>query len=229
MPAAVPRPRTEEELLRRARMLAGARLGDVAAALQRPVPSDLRRAKGWVGELIETALGASAGSRPEPDFPELGIEVKTLPVDARGAPKESTHVCAISMREAAGARWETSVARAKLARVLWVPVEAAAAIALPMRRIGQAIPWSPDAREEALLRRDWEEHMELIALGRSAQIRGEMGAVLQVRPKAASGRARTMVDDGDGVDVRAAVLPLGFYLRPQFTAAILSQLYAPLR
>lgn len=71
--------------------------------------------------------------------------------------------------------------------------------------------------------------MELIALGRSAQIRGEMGAVLQVRPKAASGRARTMVDDGDGVDVRAAVLPLGFYLRPQFTAAILSQLYAPLR
>ncbi|MCG3200805.1 MAG: DNA mismatch repair protein MutH [Gammaproteobacteria bacterium] len=227
MAAAAPRPRTEEELLGRARALAGARLGEVAASLRRPVPSDLRRAKGWVGELVELALGASAGSRPEPDFPELGIEVKTLPVDAQGAPKESTHVCAISMREAAGAHWETSVARAKLARVLWVPVEAAAAIALPMRHIGQAILWSPDTREEALLRRDWEEHMELIALGRSDQIRGEMGAVLQVRPKAASGGSRTPVSDGDGV--RAAALPLGFYLRPRFTAAILGRVYAPLR
>lgn len=227
MPAAVPRPRTEEELLQRARTLAGASLGDLAASLRRPVPSDLRRAKGWVGELIEIALGASAGSRPEPDFPELGVEVKTLPVDAGGVPKESTHVCAISMREAAGARWETSVARAKLARVLWVPVEASAAIALPMRRIGQAILWSPDARAEALLRRDWEEHMELIALGRGDRIRGEMGTVLQVRPKAASGRTRTMASDGDGV--RAAALPLGFYLRPQFTAAILREVYAASR
>lgn len=225
MPVAIPRPRTEQELLQRARTLAGATLADIAASLQRVPPSDLRHAKGWVGELIETALGATAGSKPEPDFAELGVEVKTLPVDGRGMPKESTHVCAISMREAAGARWETSLARAKLARVLWVPVEASPAIALPMRRVGQAILWSPSAREEALIRRDWEEHMELIALGRSDEISGEMGVALQVRPKAASGSARTPGNDVGGA--RTATLPLGFYLRTGFTAAILGYAYAP--
>jgi DNA mismatch repair protein MutH len=227
MPVATPRPRTEQELLQRARALAGAALADIAAALHRPVPADLRRAKGWIGELIETALGATAGSKPEPDFPELGVEVKTLPVDGKGMPKESTHVCAISMREAAGARWETSLARAKLARVLWVPVEASPAIPLPMRHVGQAILWSPDAREEALLRRDWEEHMELLALGRGEEIRGEMGVALQVRPKAASGGARTTGSNGDGA--RSATLPLGFYLRTGFTAAIIRHAYAPVR
>ena len=33
------------------------------------VPNDLRRAKGWVGALIEKTLGASAGSRAGPSTP----------------------------------------------------------------------------------------------------------------------------------------------------------------
>jgi DNA mismatch repair protein MutH len=111
--------------------------------------------------------------------------------------------------------------------VLWVPVEASPAIALPMRRVGQAILWSPNAREEALLRHDWEEHMELIALGRSDEIHGKMGVALQVRPKAASGGARTVGNDAGGA--RAAALPLGFYLRTGFTAAILGYAYARAR
>lgn len=43
--------------------------------------------------LLELYLGAMAGSKPEQDFPELGIELKTIPVDAAGKPLETTFVC----------------------------------------------------------------------------------------------------------------------------------------
>jgi DNA mismatch repair protein MutH len=220
------RPRSETELLQRARALAGRSLKEVASTLGLNVPPDLRRAKGWVGELIERALGAIAGSKPEPDFAELGVEVKSIPIGADGRPRESTHVCAIAMGDAAGACWEKSLARRKLARVLWVPVEASPAIALAARRIGQAVLWSPSPEQEEQLRRDWEELMELIALGRAGEVRGEMGVCLQVRPKAASGSARTRASNSEG-EMNAG-LPLGFYLRATFTAQILASHYADL-
>jgi DNA mismatch repair protein MutH len=192
--------------------------------LRKECPEDPRRAKGWAGEIIELALGANAGSKPEPDFIELGIELKTIPVNERGFPRQSTHVCAISSAECLGARWESSRARIKLARVLWMPILTAGSVPIPERRVGQAVLWRPNAAEEAQLRRDWEEHMEMIALGRGAAIAGEQGVYMQVRPKAASGRSRIAGVDNDGE--RTATLPLGFYLRPRFTAAILGKYYA---
>lgn len=217
-------PRDEQELMRRSRNIAGRTIAELAAHQRIPVPSDLRRAKGWVGELIERCLGATAGSTPQPDFPHLGIEVKTVPIDGNGRPRESTHVCAITLDEVQGAQWSSSRVRAKLARVLWVPIEAADGIALAERRAGQPVLWSPDAQVEEQLRRDWEEHMEMIALGRADAIRGEQGVFLQVRPKAASGRSRTGASNSEGG--RASTLPLGFYLRASFTTAMLAGVYA---
>ena len=42
--------------------------------------------------LLETALGATAGSKAEQDFSHLGIELKTLPINAEGFPLETTFV-----------------------------------------------------------------------------------------------------------------------------------------
>ena len=57
------------------------------------IPANLQRHKGWPGMLIEKWLGASAGSKPQQDFPELGIELKTIPIDANFSPLETTYVC----------------------------------------------------------------------------------------------------------------------------------------
>lgn len=217
-------PANEAELLARARALAGLSLGRLAADLGRPIPADLRRAKGWAGELLERALGAPGMSRPEPDFAALGVELKTLPVGADGRPRESTHVCSVPLAGAEGLTWERSLVRRKLARVLWVPVEAAPDVAPSRRRIGTALLWSPSPAEESCLRADWEELMELVALGAYDRLRGHLGTCLQVRPKAASGRARTAARDASGAP--AMTLPRGFYLRASFTARILEQHYA---
>ncbi|MEW6646196.1 MAG: DNA mismatch repair endonuclease MutH [Pseudomonadota bacterium] len=213
-------PRDETELLARAHRLAGRTLGDIAAELRVAVPADLRRHKGWVGQLIEQALGATASSLAAPDFEAIGVELKTLPVDGRGLPRESTYVCTVPL-ETAGEDWEHSWLRRKLARVLWLPVQADREIPLAARRVGSALLWSPSAAEEALLRRDWEELTERILLGELEQISARHGEVLQIRPKAANSRALRHAVGVNGE--RVLTNPRGYYLRAAFTAAILRQ------
>lgn len=220
----VPPPRDEAELLARAAALSGLGLAELAARFAAPVPPDLRRAKGFVGGLLERALGASAGSRAVPDFPELHVELKTLPVTRRGAPVESTFVCTIPLTEIGAVEWADSRVRRKLSRVLWVPVEGERAIPVGERRIGQALLYELTAEDEAVLRADWEELAGYIGRGHVEELSGHLGKFLQIRPKAAHSRARRLGFDAEGAPF--AALPRGFYLRASFTGALLARHFA---
>ncbi|MDP9499675.1 DNA mismatch repair endonuclease MutH [Bisgaard Taxon 45] len=214
-------PQTEQELLQRAQAIAGLRFADLAQHLHIPVPPDLKRDKGWVGMLIETALGATAGSKAEQDFAHLGIELKTLPINAHGQPLETTFVSLAPLTQNVGVNWENSHVRHKLSKVLWIPVEGERQIPLPERRIGQAILWQPSPQQALRLKQDWEELMEYISLGKLAQINATLGEVLQLRPKGANSKAITRGIGKHGEIIET--LPLGFYLRKTFTAEILQQ------
>lgn len=217
---AVSPPHDEAELLERARGLGGLRVDELARRLRQWVPSDPRRSKGLAGQLAERALGASAGSQDEPDFLELGVELKTLPVLPSGQPKESTYVCTLPLQTLADVDFEASAVWRKLRRVLWLPIEADPARPLAERRYGSAFLWSPSASELESLRADYERVAELVARGEVSELRGHLGEVLQVRPKAAHGRQRTLAPDGDEGWVWTG--PRGFYLRPTFTARLLA-------
>ncbi len=207
------------QLQARAVALAGRRVQDIASELGFSVPADLRREKGWLGQLLEHALGAEAGSKPEPDFPELGVELKTLPVSSAGQVRESTFVCVAQLSRGGLPHWEHSLVRAKLQRVLWLPVEDDDRLTLGERRIGHAFLWQPDATQLAQLRADYEEHAERIALGEVEQISAHHGDVLQLRPKGANRQVRTEAIGPDGI--RIQTLPRGFYLRRAFTQSLL--------
>jgi DNA mismatch repair protein MutH len=217
-------PRDPGELAARAEALAGVTLGQLAKDRGKSVPLDLRRAKGWVGTLIEEALGASASSRAEPDFPALGIELKTLPVDAAGRTLESTFVCTIELSAIADSEWETSRLYRKLAHVLWVPVEGVREVPVAERRIATPFFWKPEGEEMQALRSDWEQLSLLISLGRTSEVTAHLGQVLQVRPKGARGNSRRHAVDEEGAlyDVQ----PKGFYLRAKFTQGILQRVFA---
>lgn len=217
-PAVAP-PRSEAELLSRVDALAGSTLAELAGRHGLAVPADQRRAKGFVGELIERALGATAGSRPVPDFEAIGVELKTLPVRADGSPTESTYVCAAPVEGSTIGRWSDSPVRRKLNRVLWLPVQADPHLALSERQIGSGLLWSPSPDEDAELRADWEEIVEQIVLGRIDRISAHQGRWLQLRPKAANASARRWGVDETGA--RTRTLPRGFYLRSSFTRSIL--------
>ena len=220
-------PASEAALMENAAAVAGLSVAELARQLGRDLPPDPRRAKGFVGQLVEAALGASAGSLPEPDFQLIGVELKTVPVGPAGLPVESTYVCTVPLEPGADtAHWEHCNVCVKLARVLWLPVEADPQVAPAERRIGNAVLWSPDPDEERALKADWEELMDLVLTGRVAEITAHQGVCLQVRPKAADSRARRWGVDEAGHRVRT--LPRGFYLRPGFTGAILRRRYAGL-
>lgn len=204
--------------------LAGLTLGELGARVGLEVPDASVRAKGMAGRILEKALGASAASRAEPDFVALGIELKTIPLDARGTPKESTFVCSISLAAMADTDWEQSTVFKKLSKVLFVPVEAASDTPLRERRIGRAFLWTWTEDEERMLRSDWERLADMIGRGDVERITGHLGEVLQVRPKAASGRSRRRAPDEEGAV--QWTMPRGFYLRPAFTGAVLTRLRA---
>jgi DNA mismatch repair protein MutH len=214
-------PDSEAQLYAQAQRLAGFTLGELGQMAGLPVPQDLKRDKGWTGLLLERWLGASAGSKPEQDFAALGVELKTIPVDNAGRPLETTFVCVAPLTGNSGVVWETSHVRHKLKRVLWIPVEGSREIPLAVRRVGSPLLWSPSDEEEHQLRMDWEELMDLIVLGRVESITARHGEVLQLRPKAANSKALTEAIGTEGQ--RILTLPRGFYLKKNFTRALLAR------
>lgn len=220
LPATEP-PRHEDELLHRAQSLAGHTLGELAARAGLPIPANLKREKGWVGMLLEVYLGAIAGSKPEQDFADIGIELKTIPIDSHGKPLETTFVCVAPLTGNSGVTWESSHVRHKLARVLWIPVEGERQIPLSERHIGAPLLWQPSKEEDEQLRQDWEELMDLIVLGKVESITAHHGEFLQLRPKAANSKALTEAIGEFGQPI--LTLPRGFYLKKRFTGALLAR------
>ncbi len=206
-----------EALLAQARRLAGLTIAELAREVRFVLPADPSRAKGAIGHLVERALGATAGSRPGPDFAS-GIELKTLPVDVRGRPAESTFVTMVSARDLE-VPWEGSHARAKLACVLFVPVESRAVRPFPERRLGVALLWRPSADEDAVLASDWASLGEHLLL--HDEVRAHQGRALQIRPKGRNAQDSTRRTDAEGAPLRT--LKRGFYLRASFTDGILAR------
>lgn len=213
-------PLSENELLESASKIAGKTLRQIANQQRLETPDNQGHHKGWVGQLLELSLGATAGSLPEPDFLHIGVELKTLPLNRTGKPKESTFVCAINLTNLES-QWENSLVQRKLSRVLWLPIEADPDIPLAARRIGSAILWSPDKDQESVLRRDWEELMDMIAMGELEQITAHQGQYLQIRPKASNSKALCKGINSEGEEI--LTLPRGFYLRTILTMQILNQ------
>jgi DNA mismatch repair protein MutH len=213
------RPSDEGALLKRCKAIEGWTFEQLATALNLKIPLDPLQRKGWIGQAAEWILGATAGTQALPDFFELGIELKTIPIHASGKPAESTFVTSISLLTLHQETWETSPCFAKLKRVLWLPIEGDSEIPFPFRRIGRAMLWSPTPEQEKILKEDWEELTGLMVTGRLSEIHAGLGRYLQVRPKAANGKALCFGFDEKGHKVKT--LPRGFYLRSGFTANLL--------
>jgi len=220
-------PRDEHELRVRAHCLTGRTLGDLARELRFSLSDAAVHTKGKAGELVERALGAGrvahADSRASGasllDFPHLGIELKTVPVDERGRPRESTFVCALPLGRADAMEWRTSWVRTKLAHVLWLPILTREHAAWDERTILEPLFWQPSREQASIFAADFDEVMGIIASGGIERLTARVGRWLQVRPKAANGRARTLAYGRDGEPIHT--VPRGFYLRSRFTEGIL--------
>lgn len=216
-------PKSKAELMQRASALAGLTLGEVAELAHVKVPNNFKREKGWTGQLLELCLGASAGSKSQQDFAGLGVELKTIPIDEQGKPLETTYVCFAPLTDIAGIEWQTSSVKNKIQQVLWVPIDGRREVAPQDRCIATPFLWSPDKEQDQQLQTDWEELMEMIALGHIEKITARHGQYLQLRPKAANGNVLTKAVGNNGQIIETR--PRGFYLRKEFTGKILQAFF----
>jgi DNA mismatch repair protein MutH len=118
------------------------------------LPVSARRGKGFVGVLMERVLGADGGSLPRPDFNALGVELKTVPVNAERRPRESTYVCVAPTGASHPPRFEDSLVCMKLRRVLFVPVQTTPDHSLGESVVRQAVLWEADRASLDRIARD---------------------------------------------------------------------------
>lgn len=169
--------------------------------------------------MVEQLLGATGGSGARAvDFPELELELKTIPVDATLRPRESTFVATVDLAE--DVDWEDSWVAKKLARVLFLPVVGGSTVVLGERIIGHAVLWIPSVAQRSQLKADYDDIMGLVGIGRVEDVSAHLGRYMQLRPKARDGAARTLVPGREGE--RISTVPRGFYLRALFTRALLA-------
>lgn len=212
-------PKSIEDLMNRANNISGLSIGYLSDSCNISPPKNLKAKKGYIGQVIEIILGASAGNKPIPDFPDLGIELKTIPVDSNMSPIETTYVCTapIPFRES---NFENSVVLKKMSSVLWFPYISAPSINDCVLK--DPVFWSPTQEQYATLKGDWEILAEMMGLGQFGQISSHIGTALQLRPKAANKKQTISVLDENGDMIN--IVPKGFYLRKIFTKQIIKNI-----
>lgn len=215
-----PPPHSLAELDSRAKALTGKTLRNIADELGVSLPENLHHHKGLIGQCLEGILGADAGCDSRPDFTSLNVELKTVPVDAQHRPKESTYVCTVPLKDLHQVTWENSVVKAKLSHVLWVPILSHPDLPIDQRIILEPIRWQPNAEQLETLENDFNELMDMIAMGEMGEITASLGDYLHIRPKAAHAKVLTEYT-GENADEQQT-LPRGFYLR----TALLRELLA---
>ncbi len=71
-------PQSFETLIERLNLIVGKSITELAKSVNVDVPISPLHGKGFVGELLEILLGAAAKNQSIPDFPKLGLELKSL-------------------------------------------------------------------------------------------------------------------------------------------------------
>lgn len=214
-----PAPKTLGQLLAYCQAIAGKTVAQVAQKHAVELIDNLQFNRGWLGNLIELALGAQAGSKPTQDFIELGVELKTLAITPTGGAKSDVFVSSLPTNSYMMQAWETSHVFYKLKKILFVPVESNPEVPLGQRRIGKAFFWSPNAQELEQMRQDWELIMQILTQHDYNALKSNVGKLLCVRVKALNSKQNVASKDLDGFNLNLP--PLSFYLRRSFLNEIL--------
>ncbi|MGN1281205.1 MAG: DNA mismatch repair protein MutH [Succinivibrio sp.] len=214
-------PKTFEELIANLDSIMGKTIAELAKRAQLPLPISPTHGKGFTGELLEIILGASAQNLPIPDFPELGLELKTIPVNRSLEPLESTFLCHAPLTNIRSLTFENSALYSKILRVLFILISAEKNMDFTERKIEGYFFFTPDDNQLKQLRCDFNELYELVKTGCVNQINARLGQIIQMRPKAANGQALTECIGPDGEVIRTR--PRGFYMRREFTKKLIEK------
>ncbi|WMY97698.1 MAG: MutH/Sau3AI family endonuclease [Arsenophonus sp.] len=206
-------------LLSKINQIIGLSLGDLAKRLKIPIPYNLKKKKGWIGQLFDNFFGVNLIHQSNIDFPHLGIELKTIPINRYGKPSQNTFVCSLSYINSNNFNWFQSYIRYKLSHVLWILIEEDKKIPLKERKIINSFLWKPSKKEENCIQKDWEILMDIIVFGRLEQLNSYYSKILEIKVKSFYKKNQTMSINQNGFIFKNS--PIAFYLKKDFTKTII--------
>lgn len=140
---------------------------------------------------VARALVGERGTGRHGEFERFGIEVKTVPVDARGRLVEAMSFPAFVHEELIFETWESSDLLARLNRLLIIPIHRERRASLDAMRLGRPFFWNPTQTELDGIRREWERYRGLIEQGQARDLpKAAETTFIHVRPKARDSRDR---------------------------------------
>jgi DNA mismatch repair endonuclease MutH len=206
---------TEEQILARAALLEGMRLGDIPGAMF--ASTDPGRGRQEVGHAVEAWFGIAPNPMQAPDFPGAAIELKTVPLvlGTRGLRvKERTVVSLIDFVTLARETWETASVRKKL-RILFVFFEHLRGRPKNDYPIHSVVLWKPSEEIEEQIRRDWEAVHGKVLAGLAHELSEADGRILGPCTKGADSSVLRAQPFSDQFAKSRA-----FALKPSFTFAL---------
>ena len=178
--------------------------------------------KGASGLIVENLLGIENNNRDEPDIPQIGCEIKILPLqknrDGSIKAKEPTQIQMINYCEVAKETWETAKIRTKINLTFWVVYLAKENSKTKPQDDYVIVDYfldHPSDSQKEVFKADWEEIQSYIIRGDADKLSCSMGIYLEPKTKGANNQDKTDAPDGKGGITRAR--RRAFYYKKNYT------------
>ncbi|MDD3286607.1 MAG: hypothetical protein EOM29_08995 [Bacteroidia bacterium] len=178
--------------------------------------------KGASGLIVENLLGIKNNNRADADIPEIGCEIKILPlqVNRNGdiKAKEPTAIQAINYFDVAKETWETANLRKKITLTFWIVYLA--------KEKGKSLNQDdyvildyfldyPNDFQISIFKKDWENIQDFIVRGLADKLSCSMGEYIEPKTKGKNNLDVTDAPDGKGGRIKAR--RRAFYYKKNYT------------
>ena len=211
-------PKTEKELIIKSNKISGIRITDFCKPFNEFFSEKTKKSSGYLGKILEIYLGTSGKNFPIPDFPNLNIELKSLPLNKNMLPKNIVKICSTSFFPLeTNYSWETSIVKRKLEKVLWIPFQSDKSVPYHRRRILQ--PFLSNLKGyEKIIKEDYENIITLLFLGKLNLISPTLGKYLILKPISSNKNLTNFLNDkGELIKTNF----VGFYINKKFLKKII--------
>lgn len=178
--------------------------------------------KGASGLIVENLLGIKNNNNADADIPEIGCEVKVLPLQKNKngdiKAKEPTQIQMINYFEVANETWGNAKIRKKITLTFWI-VYLAKENSISLKQDDYVIIDyfldHPDSLKTEIFRKDWENIQDFIIKGLGDKLSCSMGTYIEPKTKGANNKDLTDAPDGKGGSIK--VRRRAFYYKKKYT------------
>lgn len=178
--------------------------------------------KGASGLIIENLLGVKNNNKDDADIPEIGCEIKVLPlqINKNGEikAKEPTAIQMINYLDIAKENWETAKIRKKITLTFWVVYLAkinGRSLSQDEYKIIDYFLDKPSDDVNSIFKEDWEMIKDYIIRGYADKLSCSMGRYIEPKTKGANNQDLTDAPDGNGGIIRSR--RRAFYYKKRYT------------